>query len=62
MREEDALKAITVWPAQILGVAERIGTIEIGKDADLVIWDGNPLSLESNPEVVMINGKIVKPE
>ena len=62
MQEEDALKAITIWPAQILGVAERVGTLEIGKDADLVIGDGNPLSLDSTPETVMIDGKIVKPE
>ena len=62
MKEEDALKAITIWPAEILGVAQRVGSIEIGKDADLVIWDGNPLSLDSTPVVVMIDGKIVKPE
>lgn len=62
MKEEDALKAITIWPAQILGVAERVGTIELGKDADLVIWYGNPLTLDSTPEVVIINGKIIKPE
>lgn len=62
MKEEDALKAITIWPAQILEVAERVGTLEIGKDADIVIWKGNPLTLDSNPEVVIINGKIVKPE
>lgn len=62
MKEEDALKAITIWPAQILGVADRVGTIELGKDADLVIWYGDPLTLDSNPEVVIINGRIVKPE
>lgn len=62
MKEDDALKAITIWPAQILGVSNRVGTLENGKDADLVIWDGNPLSLESAPEIVIIDGKIVKPE
>lgn len=62
MKEDHALRAITIWPAEILGVAERVGSLEIGKDADIVVWDGNPLSLESNAEVVIINGKIVKPE
>jgi imidazolonepropionase-like amidohydrolase len=62
MKEEDALKAITIWPAEILGVAKRIGSLEEGKDADLVVWDGKPLSLEAFAEVVIINGQIVKPE
>ncbi|MGI6450215.1 MAG: amidohydrolase family protein [Desulfitobacteriia bacterium] len=62
MKEEDALKAITIWPAEILGVAKRIGSLEEGKDADLVVWDGKPLSLEASAEVVIINGQIVKPE
>lgn len=62
MKEEEALKAITIWPAQIIGVAERVGSLEIGKDADLVIWNGNPLTLDSSTELVMIDGKIVKPE
>ncbi len=62
MNEEEALKAITIWPAQIIGVAERVGSLEIGKDADLVIWNGNPLTLDSSTELVMIDGKIVKPE
>ncbi len=62
MDEEDALRAITIWPAEILGVADRIGSLEEGKDADIVIWDGNPLALSSSPQIVLINGKIVKPE
>lgn len=62
MSLEDALKAITIWSAETLGVDDRIGSLAEGKDADIVVWDGNPLSLESSPEVVLINGKIVKPE
>lgn len=62
MTYEDALKAITLWPAQTLGVADRIGTLEVGKDADVVVWNGKPLSIEAECEVVLINGKIVKPE
>ncbi|HHV63683.1 MAG TPA: amidohydrolase family protein [Peptococcaceae bacterium] len=62
MKEEDALKAITIWPAEILGVAERIGSLAEGKDADIVVWDGKPLSFSASAEVVIINGQIVKPE
>ncbi len=62
MDEEDALKAVTIWPAEILGVADRMGSLEEGKDADIVVWDGKPLSLDSTTHVVLINGKIVKPE
>ena len=42
--EEEALKMITLNPAWIIGVDDRVGSIEVGKDADLVIWDGYPLS------------------
>jgi len=62
MDEEDALKAITIWPAEILGVAHRIGSLAEGKDADLVVWNGKPLSFHAVPEVVLINGRVVKPE
>ncbi|MCA9218327.1 MAG: amidohydrolase family protein, partial [Planctomycetales bacterium] len=41
--EEDAMKAITLYPAQILGVSERIGSLEVGKDASLIVTDGSPL-------------------
>lgn len=59
---EDALKAITIWPAEILGVADRIGSLEEGKDADIVIWDGEPLGFHSIPQTVLISGTIVMPE
>ncbi len=62
MSEEDALKAITIWPAEILGIADRVGTLEVGKDADIVVWEGKPLSFDCSPRVVMIDGKVVKPE
>lgn len=62
MIEKDALQAITIWPAEILGVKDRIGSLETGKDADIVIWDGHPLSLDSTPETVIIDGRIVIPE
>lgn len=52
-----ALKAITVNAAQMLGVSDRIGTIEVGKDADLVLFSGDPLDLTVTPDAVIINGQ-----
>jgi imidazolonepropionase-like amidohydrolase len=60
MNEEDALKAITIWPAEILGVDDRIGSLEEGKDADIVVWQGRPLDLNADPIVVIINGQVIK--
>ncbi|HWZ80984.1 MAG TPA: amidohydrolase family protein [Terriglobales bacterium] len=55
--EEEALKMITLNPAWIVGVDDRVGSIDVGKDADLVIWNGYPLSTFSVPEKVMIDGE-----
>lgn len=55
----EALKAITINPAEILGVDDKVGSIEVGKDADLVIYNGHPLNITSNIEKVVINGNIV---
>ncbi|MGI5901776.1 MAG: amidohydrolase family protein [Desulfitobacteriia bacterium] len=62
MAEEEALKAITIWPAEILGVDKRIGSLAEGKDADIVIWNDRPLNFNAFPTVVLIDGKVVKPE
>ncbi|MFP3950953.1 MAG: amidohydrolase [Candidatus Bathyarchaeia archaeon] len=56
---EAALKSITITPAEILGVDDRVGSIEAGKDADLRILDGDPLSLMTKVEKVLIDGEIV---
>ncbi len=56
---EEALRAITINPAEILGVADRVGSIEKGKDADLRILDGDPLELRTKVEMVLIDGEIV---
>ncbi len=53
------MKAITINPAEILGVADRVGSIEKGKDADLRILDGDPLELRTKVELVLIDGEIV---
>jgi len=56
--EEEALKMITQNAAWIIGVEDRVGSIEVGKDADLVIWDGYPLSSYGVPEKVLIDGEL----
>jgi imidazolonepropionase-like amidohydrolase len=53
---DTALRALTINPARIVGVADRLGSIEPGKDADLVIWSGDPLDVLSRVERALING------
>ncbi|HEY8892131.1 MAG TPA: amidohydrolase [Clostridium sp.] len=62
MDEIEALKAITINAAEILGIEGIVGSLEIGKDADIVIYSGHPFDLRSKVEFVMINGIIVKNE
>ncbi|MCI9568840.1 MAG: amidohydrolase [Lachnospiraceae bacterium] len=57
MDSYEALKAITINPAKHLGVADRIGSLEAGKDADILIFAGDPLNGLSVPEMVFIDGK-----
>ncbi|MFC7063075.1 amidohydrolase [Halobacillus seohaensis] len=56
---EDALRGITITPAKNLGIDDRVGSIEKGKDADLVLWNGNPFEFMSLPIWTMIDGEIV---
>ncbi len=56
--EEEALRMITLNAAWIVGVDDRVGSIDVGKDADLVIWDGYPLSSYGVPEKVLIDGDV----
>ncbi|MDE6728677.1 MAG: amidohydrolase family protein, partial [Oscillospiraceae bacterium] len=55
---EEALRAITINAAEILGAADRIGSVEVGKDADLVLFSGDPLDLTVTPDMVIIGGEI----
>ena len=59
---EEALKSITLYPAQILGVADRLGSIETGKIADLIVTNGDPLEITTEVEQVYINGRAVSME
>ena len=55
--KEEALKAITIYPAQIFGVDKLIGSIEVGKMANLIVTDGDPLELRTKLKHMFINGK-----
>lgn len=57
---ESAIRGITIVPAQICGIDRQIGSIEPGKDADLVLFDGDPLTLKAKPSLVICNGQIVR--
>ena len=56
---EEALKAVTIYAAEHLGIADRVGSVERGKDADLVIWDGDPLDARSRAVATIIDGETV---
>jgi imidazolonepropionase-like amidohydrolase len=58
----DALAAITLNPARIYGLDKSVGTLETGKDADLVVWSGDPLELTTFADAVFIRGKAVPME
>ncbi|MDD4699490.1 MAG: amidohydrolase [Oscillospiraceae bacterium] len=55
----EAIKAITINPAKICGIEDRVGSVEIGKDADFAVFDGDPLSVYSVPKAVFLGGKLV---
>lgn len=58
--EMEALKAITINPAEIIGIDDRVGSIEVGKDADIVIFDKNPLKdVDAHTFMTIIDGNIV---
>jgi hypothetical protein len=56
MSEEDALKMVTLNPAVALHVADKVGSIKAGKDADIVIWSDHPLSIYAKPEKTIVDG------
>jgi imidazolonepropionase-like amidohydrolase len=62
MPEEEALKAITINAADTIGVADRIGSLEVGKDADIVVFSGHPFDYRTVAEVVLVDGEVVHRE
>lgn len=59
MREEEALKSITIYPARICRVDDRVGSLKVGKDADIVVFNGNPMEIATKTMCTMINGEVI---
>ena len=57
MTEEHAMRALTIVPAKILRVEDRLGSLTAGKDADIVVWNNHPLEIMGKPEMVFVYGK-----
>lgn len=53
-----AWEAITINPAKVIGISHRVGSLEVGKDADIAIWDGDPLELTTHCIITMIDGNV----
>jgi imidazolonepropionase-like amidohydrolase len=59
MSEIDALKMVTLNPAKLLHLDDRMGTLKVGKDGDIVLWSSHPLSVEARAEITIIEGVIL---
>lgn len=59
MTPYDALRSITIFAAEHIGIEDRVGSIEVGKDADLVVMNGSPFSIEGSVQMVLVNGEVV---
>lgn len=57
--EMEALKSITIYAAQITGIDDRVGSLEVGKDADIAVFDGNPLDFRTKTQKVFVDGSVV---
>ena len=57
--EEDAWKMVTLNPAKLLHLDDRMGSVKNGKDADLVLWTNNPLSVEARVEMTVVDGEVL---
>ena len=58
--KEEAWRAITINPAESIGIADRVGSLEPGKDADIVLWTADPLTtVSAEAYITIIDGKIV---
>jgi imidazolonepropionase-like amidohydrolase len=59
LSEKEALKALTINPARILGIEEEVGSLEVGKVANVAIWTGSPIQGRSRVETVIIKGNLI---
>ena len=53
----EAIKSITIYPAKIIGIQDRVGSLEEGKDADFVIFEKDPLDISQKPKLVVSDGQ-----
>jgi imidazolonepropionase-like amidohydrolase len=60
MSYDDALRAVTLTPAEVFGLSDRIGSLQPGRDANLVIWSGDPFEFSTQAEHVFIKGREIK--
>ena len=59
LTKDEALKSVTLYPAQILGIGNRVGSIDVGKDATLIVTNGDPLEITTNVQMEFIQGKSI---
>jgi imidazolonepropionase-like amidohydrolase len=57
-----ALRAVTLAPAEVLGVSDRLGSLEPGKIANVVVWSGEPLAKDAKAKMVFVDGQLYEPE
>ena len=59
LSKDDALKSVTLYAAQILGLSDKMGSLDVGKDANVVVTDGDILESRTNVKYVFINGRLL---
>lgn len=59
MDRKEALKAITINPAEAIGIGDRVGSLDPGKDADIIVFSDDPLKVKSKVQIVFVNGEKV---
>jgi len=60
MSYDDALRAITLTPAELFGLSDRLGSVQAGRDANIVVWSGDPFEFSTQVEHVFIKGREIK--
>jgi imidazolonepropionase-like amidohydrolase len=60
MSHDDALRAVTLTPAELFGISARVGSLQAGRDANIVVWSGDPFEFSTQAEHVLIRGREVK--